>query len=319
MKKFTLLFIVLATLIACSKKQDAIQEKVQAISVNIKVDRFDKAFFETPIQDLPQLKRQYPAFFPTGVPDTVWTNKMKNQLWRELYGEVQKQFGDFKNQKQEINNLFQHIKYFYPKIKIPKVVTLIQEMDPEYKVIYADSLVLVSLELYLGKNHKFYEFPAYQKQGFEPAQMLPDMVEQFSLRKVKPPTQNDLLSLMVYSGKQLYLKDILLPDLSDEVKICYTPEQLQYCIENQSNMWRFFIEQNLLYNTNPKLAGQFINQAPFSKFGLVSDNDTPGRVGAWFGWQIVRAYMDNNKVNLQQMLAMDAKDIFQKSQYKPKK
>ncbi len=319
MKKYLFTLFAIATLLSCSDKKDKLQEKVNAIPVTIKVDRFDQAFFETPIQDLPKLKSQYPAFFPAGVADTVWTNKMNDPLWRELYSEVQKKFSDFTSQKQEIENLFQHIKYYYPKTQTPKVVTLIQEMDPEYKVIYADSLVLISLELYLGKNHKFYEFPVYQKQNFEPEQMMPDIVDQFSLGKVKPPSGKDLLSLMIYSGKQLYLKDMLLPNLSDEVKIAYTKEQYQYCIDNQGAMWRYFIEQNLLYSTNPKLAGQFINQAPFSKFGLASDNETPGRVGAWFGWQIVRSYMDNNKVSLQQMLLMDAKDIFQESQYKPKK
>ena len=305
-------------MVSCSKK-DKIQEKVQAIPVNIKVDRFDQAFFETPVKDLPKLKQQYPAFFPVGVADTVWTNKMQNPMWRELYSEVQKKFSDFTPQKEGIENLFQHIKYYYPKTKTPKIVTLIQEMDPEYKVIYADSLVLISLELYLGKNHKFYEFPEYQKQSFETSQILPDIVQEFSLGKVKPPAQKDLLSLMIYAGKKLYLKDALLPDLSDEVKINYTKEQLQYCEENQASMWRFFIEQNLLYSTDPKLSGQFINPAPFSKFGLVSDNDTPGRIGAWFGWQIVRSFMDNNKMTLQQMLLLDAKDLFQESQYKPKK
>ena len=305
-------------MVSCSKK-DKIQEKVQAIPVNIKVDRFDQAFFKTPVKDLPKLKQQYPAFFPVGVADTVWTNKMQNPMWQELYSEVQKKFSDFTPQKEGIENLFQHIKYYYPKTKTPKIVTLIQEMDPEYKVIYADSLVLISLELYLGKNHKFYEFPEYQKQSFETSQILPDIVQEFSSGKVKPPVQKDLLSLMIYAGKKLYLKDALLPDLSDEVKINYTKEQLQYCEENQASMWRFFIEQNLLYSTDPKLSGQFINPAPFSKFGLVSDNDTPGRIGAWFGWQIVRSFMDNNKMTLQQMLLLDAKDLFQESQYKPKK
>ena len=305
-------------MVSCSKK-DKIQEKVQAIPVNIKVNRFDQAFFETPVKDLPKLKQQYPAFFPVGVADTVWTNKMQNPMWQELYSEVQKKFSDFTPQKEGIENLFQHIKYYYPKTKTPKIVTLIQEMDPEYKVIYADSLVLISLELYLGKNHKFYEFPEYQKQSFETSQILPDIVQEFSLGKVKPPAQKDLLSLMIYAGKKLYLKDALLPDLSDEVKINYTKEQLQYCEENQASMWRFFIEQNLLYSTDPKLSGQFINPAPFSKFGLVSDNDTPGRIGAWFGWQIVRSFMDNNQATLQQMLLLDAKDLFQESQYKPKK
>jgi hypothetical protein len=35
--------------------------------------------------------------------------------------------------------------------------------------------------------------------------------------------------------------------------------------------------------------------APFSKFYLEIDNDSPGRIGAWIGWQMVRSYMKNKQ------------------------
>lgn len=318
MKKYILIVVAAFAIASCSEK-NKIQEKAEEIPVEIEVDRYDKAFFETPVHELPKLKMQYPAFFPVNTPDTVWTNKMTNPLWRELYAEVQKKYSNFDKEKEGIENLFRYVKYYFPKTRIPKVVTLIHDMDPDYKVIYADSLVLISLEMYLGKNHKFYEFPEYQKQAFEESQILPDIVQDFSLGKVKPPHEKDLLSLMIYTGKQLYLKDVLLPEYSDEDKICYTPEQLKWCEEHDVDVWRFFIEENLLYDTDPKLMQRFISPAPFSKFGLVSDNETPGRIGTWIGWQIVRAFMENNDVPMQQMLLMDAKEIFQKSKYKPTK
>ncbi|MNL23930.1 hypothetical protein D3C87_1453440 [compost metagenome] len=59
--------------------------------------------------------------------------------------------------------------------------------------------------------------------------------------------------------------------------------------------------------------------APFSKFYLEIDNDSPGRVGAWIGWQMVRSYMKNNNVTLPELLKTDNKEIFEKSKYKPKK
>jgi uncharacterized protein YjaZ len=75
----------------------------------------------------------------------------------------------------------------------------------------------------------------------------------------------------------------------------------------------------MLYDTDATLARRFIYPAPFSKFYLEFDNETPGRVGAWIGWQIVRSYMKNNTVPLQQLLAMDARELFELSRYKPKK
>ena len=75
----------------------------------------------------------------------------------------------------------------------------------------------------------------------------------------------------------------------------------------------------MLYSSDSKLPNRFTNVAPFSKFYLEIDNDSPGRVGQWIGWQIVRSFMQNNDVSMQDMLKMDDKEIFEKSKYKPKK
>ncbi|HMI07727.1 MAG TPA: gliding motility lipoprotein GldB [Flavobacterium sp.] len=318
MKKYLLLLLAVSVLISCDKKSK-VEKAVEEIPLEIKVERFDKAFFETKPQDLPQLKKQYPFFFPVGNDDKIWLDKMQNPQWRELYTEVEKKFGDFDTEKEKIEELFKHIKYYFPETKTPKVITVISEMDYQNKAIYADSLVIVSLELYLGKKHRFYQFPEYLKQNFEPNQIMPDIVTSFAARKIPPPTDNTMLSQMIYAGKELYLKDILLPEYTDADKMGYTSEQVVWCQENESYMWRFFVENKLLYDTDQKLAPRFINPAPFSKFYLEIDNDTPGRTGAWLGWQIVRSYMDNNQVALQQMLKMDAREIFEKSKYKPKK
>jgi energy-coupling factor transporter ATP-binding protein EcfA2 len=104
-----------------------------------------------------------------------------------------------------------------------------------------------------------------------------------------------------------------------QLSIGYLPEQITWCQENESYIWRYFIEKELLYSTDSKLPNRFTNMAPFSKFYLEIDNESPGRVGQWIGWQIVRSFMQNNKVSMQEMIKMDAKELFKKSKYKPKK
>lgn len=318
MKKLLSLFSLLVVLSSCDKK-NKIEKEVDEIPVTINVERFDKIFYESPVENLQNVKNKYPYFFPSQTPDSVWVNKIKNPLYRELYSEVQKKYSNFEKVNSDLEVLFQHIKYYFPNTKTPKVVTLISEMDYQNKAIYTDSLVLISLDLYLGKNHKFYEFPEYLKQNFEQNQIMPDIVSSFSITKIPFGNNRNLLSQMVYAGKQLYLKDVLLPETSDAQKIGYTPEQITWCQENESYMWRYFMQEQLLYSTDSKLSTRFINTAPFSKFYLEIDNESPGRVGTWVGWQIVRSFMNNNDVNLQQLLQMDPIEIFQNSKYKPKK
>ena len=318
MKIYLLPLAICFFLLSCEKK-NKIEKAVEEIPVEIKVDRFDKAFFETKPEDLSQLKQKYPYFFPAGTDDAIWIEKMQHPQWRELYGEVEKKYADFSTINQEIETLFKHIKFYFPKTKTPKVVTLISEMDYNTKTIYADSLVIVSLELYLGKNHKFYQFPEYIKQNFEPTQIVPDIASSFLQTKMVPDTDKSFLSQMIYLGKELYLKELLLPEYTDAARIGYTPEQIKWCAENEGYIWRYFIDKEMLYSVDANLIPIFLSPAPFSKFYLEIDNDSPGQVGAWIGWQIVRSYMKNNDVTINELMNKKAKEIFEQSKYKPKK
>ena len=319
MKQYIWVALLFSFLFISCDKKSKVEKAVEAIPMQLKADRFDKAFFETKPADLPKLKAQYPFFFPPGNDDRIWTDKMQNPQWHELYTEVEKKYSNFEPETDKIEALFRYIKYYFPQTKTPKLYTVISEMDYQNKVIYANNTLIISLELYLGRNHKFYEFPAYLKQNFEENQIVPDIVSAFAVTKIPPVTENTFLSQMVYEGKKLYLKDLMLPEYTDADKIGYKPEQIKWCAENQGYMWRYFIENKMLYDTDQKLIPRFIGAAPFSKFYLEIDNQSPGRVGVWTGWQIVRAFMENNEVSVGQMLKMDAKSIFEKSKYKPKK
>lgn len=317
-KKYFTIVLLVVLMVSCDKKSK-VEKAVEAIPVALKVDRFDQAFFEAKPNELANLKAEYPFFFPEGTPDAVWIDKMQNKDWRALYAEVQKKFPDFNKQTTEIEDLFKHFKYYFPETVMPKIYTVIAEMDYHNKAIYADDKLIIALELYLGKSHQFYTFPEYLKQNFEERQMMPDIVSSFAVRKIPPPTEKTLLANMIYYGKELYMKDIMLPDYTDAEKMGYTPEQITWSQENESYIWRYFIEEDLLFSTDAKLENRFVNMAPFSKFYLEIDNESPGRIGQWIGWQIVRSFMENNEVSLQEMLKMDAKQIFERSKYKPKK
>jgi gliding motility-associated lipoprotein GldB len=319
MKKLFLLLTVLLAFSSCDKKAK-IESAIEEIPVSMKVTRFEQAFFEASPESLPQVKIQYPDFFPKDVPDQVWIDKLQHPQWRELYAEVEKKYKNFDNQKEQIEDLFKHIKYYFPTVQVPHIYTAIGDMDYLNKTIYAHDKLIIALELYLGKEHRFYdEFPAYLKQNFESRQIVPDVVSSFAFGILPPSRDKELLPLMINAGKELYLKDILIPEYTDAEKIGYTPEQIQWSQENESFIWTYFIQKKLLYSSDSKLPNRFINLAPFSKFYLEIDNESPGRIGQWIGWQIVRSFMENNEVSIQNMLKMDPKEIFEKSKYKPKK
>lgn len=310
------IFIVL---FSC-KKENKIEEKITEIPVAFKIERFDKLFYESKPADLASLKAKYPFLFPSGNEDSIWVNKLKDPLLQELYKEVEDKYGSIGKIENDLELLFQHIQYYFPKYRTPRVITIINEVDTDAKAIYADTIAFISLDCYLGKDHPFYaDFTEYQRLTLQENQILPDLVSSFSYGKIATPRDKSLLSLMIYHGKELYLKDLLIPEYSDAAKIAYTEQQIAWCKENEYQMWSYFIENKLLYEANVKNEFRFINEAPFSKFYLEIDSESPGRVGQWLGWQIVRSYMENNDVSLQELLKMDAKSIFEESKYKPSK
>lgn len=321
MKIFKVLIFcfALSLLTACDKRSDA-EKNAEKIDIKLDELRFEQLYYKTKPEDFKTFRQQYPVFFANQFPDSIFIEKLINPLNRELYDEVQKTFPDLKQEKEDIVKVLQLIKYHFPKSKTPKkMITLITEMDYENSVLYTDSLLLVSLDLFLGNKHRFYDgFHEYQRQNFEKHQITQNLVKDFASYVVAPPKSRTLLEQMILAGKELYLKDLLTPQAPDHEKIGYTKEKLDWCFENEAQMWRYFIENNLLYNATNDAYFAFIQDGPFSKFNLEIESESPGRVGTWLGWQIVRAYMKNNNTPLQTMLDMNAKTIFEKSKYKPK-
>ena len=319
MKRLILLLIVFSSLYAC-KKDNKIDSEISNIDIDFTVERFDRIFAESNPSDLKKLKRDYPFLFSDRYPDSLWVSRMTDTLQQQLYNETNNVFRDFKEEKQGITQLFQHVKFYFPEFKTPRVITVTSNVDYRNKVIVTDSIVLISLDTYLGENHEFYEgIQYYIKHNFYASQISPDLAAEYAKKYVYQVDKKTLLDEMIYFGKILYFKDVVLPFKTDAEKIGYSQEKLNWAIANESEIWRNFIENELLYSTDSKLPSRFINPAPFSKFYLELDSESPGRIGQYMGWQIVRAYMKNTDTSLNKMLITNADDIFKQSKFKPRK
>lgn len=318
-RTYPLLLLFLIFFYSCTSEKK-VKEEVLAIDVNVKVDRFDEKFAKATPDNLKQLKEKYPYFFPDIYPDSVWIQKSQDTLQKQLEEEVFKVFSDFNEFEDEITLLYQHLKYYFPEFQEPEIVTLISDVDYRNNVIYVDSLVVVGLDNFLGADHFFYEdIHRYIAKNMIPEQLTPQIAEAIVERYVMPPTGRSFMNLMVYYGKKLYLKELLMP-LYDEYRIIgYTEEELNWARANEMEIWRYFVERELLFSTDPQMASRFTNPAPFSKFYLELDNESPGRLGQYIGWQIVRAFAKNNEVELRQLLTMSGEEIYKNSRFKPRR
>jgi len=319
MNRFVWFLFILFMTTAC-KKEYSTKIDVSQIQIDFEIDRFEKKFFSATSKNLNDLKRDYPYLFPEGNHDSIWLNRIKDSAELVLFDKSEKEFDNLDDLQVEILNLFKHIKFYHQKFSPPKIITLISDLDYQSKIIYADSLLFVSLDLYLGAESEVYqEFPNYLSRNFKKSQIPVDIAMVISERVVGPIRSRQFLDIMVSEGKKHYLIDQYLPEYSQSDIMGYSTEDWAWLESNEAQIWKYFIENRLLYSTDTNLYSRFIENAPFSKFYIDIDKDSPGRVGVWLGWQIVNSYMRNNNVTLPLLMQKNAEDIFKNSKYKPKK
>lgn len=318
MRKFLFLFFISIGFLSC-KTDTKPSVDVSKIQADFSISRFDIDFYTSSEENLQTLKNQYPMLFPHDI-DSVWINKINNKDEQELFRETQKVFIEFASVEEQLSSLFKHIKYYYPKFTAPKVITMLTNIDYENRVIYTDNLLFISLDAYLGSEHEFYgDYPKYIKQNNTKEHLIVDVASAIIEKQVFENSDRTFLGKMIYEGKKMYLLDMYLPKVLDKEKAGYSQEKLNWAVANEEQIWKYFIENDLLYSTNSKLNQRFLDVAPFSKFYLDQDNKSPGQIGKWIGWQIVRAYMQNNDVSLPKLLQTNAETILKKSKYKPRK
>ena len=342
--KRPLLFLLIATSLAlflsscdsCSRNKEkkfAVKaDKIKEIraKVNTSIDRYEKDLFTLNPKDfeneLARIQPKY-SFFLSG---NVHDYKNQQQLYafisdpmtKEIYRETMKKYPDVNDLKAQLDDAFSYYNYYFPNQKIPKVYTYVSSLDYEMPIKFADSVLIIALDMYLGKDCKYYPqigVPIYKSERCSKEYIVADCMKEMAYSQIKfDNSRITLLDEMINEGKRLYFAEAMLPHENDTIIIGYPAKKLQWAQQNEANMWGYIIENKMLYTTDSKIIMKFINEAPFTSFFT---NDSPGRVGAWIGWQIVRAYMNNYKnANLPELLSeTNSQKILTLSKYKPKK
>lgn len=314
-----ILILLVALSFSCENRSKT-EKEIEKVPMDFELIRFDQKFANTTLESLPELKAEFPFLFPARFSDSVWMEKINDTIQQEINKEVSKTFPDFSAEEADLYNLFQHIKYYFPDFESPVVITITSEVDYKNKVLLSPQYLFIALDTYLGKDHPFYiGIQEYLKKNFEKNQIIQDVAAEYAKQTVSLPESKTFLAHLIYYGKILYLKDIWLPSTPEHEKIGYTPDELNWAKANEEQIWRYFVERELIFDSDSQLHSRFLYPAPFSKFNLELDNESPAKVGQYIGWQIIRQYMDKNEVSLQEMLDTDAETIFNKANYKPRK
>lgn len=313
----------------CSDKKPRYERKNPVdFEHKIQVKRYEKALFEIHPDSLqteiPLLQKDFNFFLGKDSINQQELIKLYDYVTDpaliDLYKRVSEKYPDNKFLVNTFSKLFGYWKAYYPSTPVPVIYTYISGLDYSRPVIFTDSLIIISLDMYLGKGFDGYQemgIPKYKRTHFQPDYIPVDVVNEIALSEqpfVRP--EGKLIDRMIFHGKQLYFKDALLPDIHDTTKIKYTGDQLQWIEANEKMIWSFIIENELLFTGNYSRFKKLLSDGPFtSEFGRSS----APRIAQWIGWQIARNYMETNpSVSLKQLMqTTDAQSLLDKSGYKP--
>lgn len=328
---------VLFFLSSCANKKKL--PDISNIPISINIDRFEQALFTLDSTDMisgiEKLRKEYPIFFELYIEqllgigqlnDTAKTYQVKlaqfasNPNIKALYDSCTQRYPKLDFLEQQLTQAFKYNAYYFPDDQPPRVVSHISEFGPA-AVTYDNNKILgINLDMFLGKDFVYYPsigLPQYIINRLEPSYITPISMAAYAKAKYPlPNTANRLIDQMIYEGQILYYLDLTLPTVHDTLKIGYTQDQLNWCYKNEQEIWAFLLENEWLFNGQSREFSKFINEAPYTA-GMPTES--PGKVGAWIGWQIVRKYMNSNPnadIN-KLMLIADGQELLTKSKYKP--
>lgn len=329
-------FLALAT--ACTNEKN--KPDVSGIDVDIKIQRFEQQFFQSDTnniaQSVQQLQAAYPQFASFFIRELLGlSNNISGDTaqaifkyilsgYRPVNDAIQKKYSNLNWLEEELEEGFRYVKHYYPSYKVPGILTFVGTFDAP-GVVYTPGHLAIGLQQFAGKDFPAYQdpqvlemFPTYISKRFDKEYISANVMKAV-VDDIYPDTTDytRLIEVMIEKGKQWWLLDKFLPDAHDSVKTGYTSKQLEWCEENEGNIWTSVLKSTPdIFTVDPERLQNYIGESPKT---MDLPDESPGNIGQWIGWRIVAQYESKNKdITVQELLATPALKIFQESKYRPK-
>jgi hypothetical protein len=343
MKKIVFVLFSTILLTACGNKKGI--PDISGIKVDLKLERFDKDFFSIDsnnvLPGLNHLHEKYPVLTSIFLQNILGLDSANTlpgvkrflHLTGRIYDSVTAIFKDTDPLKKDFQKAFRFVNYYFPAYKVPEIITVVGPIDLLAKTTNGESpdflgsdFLGISLQFYLGKNFSAYQepffidniAPAYRSRRFSKEYITADAM-QLIVDDIFPDKSKNmpLIGQMIERGKQWFLLDKFLPETPDSVKTGYTQQQLDWCKENEGLIWSYIVKNEDLYSINPTTIQTYIGEGPFTQ-GF-SQELSPGNIGQWIGWQIVKKYAGQNPgMKPEDIMRTESKKILDDAKYKPK-
>lgn len=333
-KIFIIVSLIFSLALLSCHKTNTYKDKLEINYENLEpqeiiVKEYNKELFSIDtavfVEGLKSIKDEYQIFLGGDLDDKEAVNYLKafvaDTFCIRINKMAEEKFSDIRDLKKEIKSVYQRLHYYYPDIEIPDTYFYVSGIDYEMPaVMILPDGVLISLDYYLGNEDKIYDYigmPRFRSLRCQPSYITRDLAQSFYNSYIyRQVNQKDILSEMINAGKQLYFIEAMNPSLPDSVLLGYSSKQTAWVEHYESDVWASLIGNDLLYANGLEMFRSFFGDGPFTQS---FSQEAPARLGEYIGLQIIRSYMTNNDVSLQElMMNNDLQQIFQDSQYKPR-
>lgn len=335
-------FFLIVAIASCRETTTINRPDVSNINVQVHIERFDQDLAQIKPEDISSKNKawqeQYGIFYSNYMRDILQiadpadsirvkeylTQIIKQKDFIDLNKAVTKVYPSMESYEKELTQVFKYVKYYFPEYDLPSFITYVSGFA--YQTPIGEDYVGIGLDMFLGAESEFYpalvqSIPLYISRRFTPENIVPRVIEAVLREDIYliPDQTHNTLQHMIYNGKILYAMDMLLENVSDELKIGYTKEQLAWAKKYQSDVWTWFLQENLLYSTDHLRIQKYFTEAPFTP-ELGEKNESAPKLGSFMGWMMVRKYMERHpETTLKELFAIeDAQKILEESKYKGK-
>lgn len=326
---------------ACGDKTT--RPDVSKVKVDVKIERFDKEIGLLHVSDIAKKnalwQQEYGSFYrdymlymlSAGDPqDTIGVKNVLPKILEQkdflaLNQAVAKKFPDLKLQEEGLTTSFKYLKYYFPEIKVPRFISFFSGFAVQTPI--GDNYMGIGLDMFLGFDSEFYpalvkSIPMYMSRRFTPENIVPRVTESFIREEIFPQDELDATTLqhMLYQGKILYALDAVLPEnTADSLKIGYTAKQMEWATHYESDIWSWFMHEDLLFNSDFLKIQKYFSEGPFTA-ELGEKHESAPKVGSFIGWMMVRKYMKQHpEIDLKTLFKnSNAQEILKESKYKGK-
>jgi hypothetical protein len=337
MKQLLIVTLVQVFFISCKYKSNT--PIIENIKVNATIERIDQAFFDStkPMQQrFEECRKKYGNLFEyylfdAGITDMAAQSgsigaaaTLFTQYHRPIYDSAQVLYKDAKWLEKDFEKSYKLLKYYEPSFTEPKMFSFLSAFNTSEQKLYdgiqyQQDTLIIYWQMFLGQGSQFYDpqtYYDYLQVRFNKNYIVRNaLVEILEARHPETALDMPLIERFIEAGKRMYYLEKLMPDAAPEVKFGFKPKQLKDCNDKEKEIWAFFVSNDLLFKTEETIIREYLREQPFTK---QMGTDSPGNIGVYVGYQIVKNYMNSNaNITPSQLIKIDAKKIYSEAKYKP--